>query len=320
MTAKEAAKPTRDHWWPVGVQKYWVNSERNIGVSEKGKAWRRKPGKATASKDGAHFIGRNDSWGWNFEKEFSKIDAQASKLIEKYDLLLRNNVSSLHHLRTIFLALLSPGELGARTSTIALPDAHIDTLCLFALSVAIRSPKFRHELAQYIRLYGLKYDDRLGAANIHNLWMGIQNSIPTTHWNSSIAFLVSASGREFHIGDGFSESIVQTLRSFRLLEGNQIAAASGHLLFPLTPEICLFFRLNSPTGKSVVVSTLDFEIDEINEITRKASISTRFFRHSRPFFDIERTEFSDLTHYLDGCGLLSDVWKLFDAPTLHCNR
>ncbi len=266
-----------DHWWPVGLQKYWANADDEVNLLDyKGnitakKYYNRKLG---YSRGGHHINFGNSPWTHSFEGLFDAADNSIPKIL---DYILESSADSLRNFDRADEK--SPKWVrenirSGEVLTHFTQDFEKEIVTLL-ISLMVRSPAFKRRYAKNPRLLGLSDDERIGTATISQYYSIFTSLLKNLKSLGFFIFLQAMEG-EFIYGDGLLDAITANLLGYRL---------DGYCLIPLAPKLCLYFstKINGPYAKRVIFRPVKFDaVRQINEITQIYSKEKIFYRNVRP--------------------------------------
>lgn len=270
-------KSKNHHWWPVGLQSYWADKAGDVwwvepdGKIDKKRAANRKIG----LKIHGHTIFRGGVWESNFENEFD-IDNDVHSVVSA---LL--DLKPFGRTPSEFFALMKLLFKKERNLRDMCKFYHLDeklhrSLLLLLHSLLIRSPANRSRYEGYPKIVGLAPNEEVGKANmLQNYRIAkrlCQHGLISNHY----FVLLHSPLKKFVAGDGSLDWLTSGLTANRI---------NGRALFPLTPNLCVYFctpmsMRSSPNCASLSVAP--WMVDWVNEITQIYSKDKIFFLGKRP--------------------------------------
>ena len=226
-----------------------------------------------ARKAHGHTLGRGTPWQTNFEEIFLDADDSVPRLVEFF--------RSLHHplsnVRTFARATIELTRKGRKLRNFGffatMPEGIERAFLNLAASLFVRSPSSRDAWEVFPKRFGLPANEEVGKANMLNQYRAIKQAVLNEARPRKAYVVLRSTTKEFHCGDGYLGAI------------NADARWSWKGLFPLTPDLCIYF-FSPPMiscNKSIFVTTaLDYQIKRINEITQIYSKDHVFFRWQKP--------------------------------------
>lgn len=224
---------TKDHWWPVAIQKYWANKDNEINILryDSNNSSKKYHNKKIGVNVGWHHIDFGGSpWTHSFEGLFQSVDNSITSVM---DMILYYNHLSLRNENNICPFV--PGWVAKNiiieeTLTNFTIEFEKEIVSIF-MSLLVRSPAFKRRYAANPRLLGLPDDEKIGTAAINQYYSIFTSLIKNQKSLGFFVFLQAMEG-EFIYGDGLLDAITSNLTGYRL---------DGYCIIPLTPNICLFF-------------------------------------------------------------------------------
>lgn len=256
------------HWWPRTLSKHWRDdSGKCHRLSWDGRITRSNPSNFGAITNAHHIKHGNEPtvWDGSIEGQFGSADGQLSALIErlvKLDSIVDVASSAFEH----------------RLLPQLVPDRLVQALCECALSLVLRSPRFRTsirnhtlDLQERMGMQSPSANDTLVSLNVNGrLKLFAQQIQRRGKW-----VVMYSDGREFIHGDGFLHNYSSA----------SVAPLHPRMLLSLTPTIAIFFvaPLRYPSRPRLL--TLRLTKDEaafINEVTLAYSRDCIFYRSEKP--------------------------------------
>lgn len=273
MAAQRRPIKSEDHhWWPQGLARRWADEN---GVVHQmlwdGRVIPQSNTRNFGFTRNAHHIrlanarGEGSPWDESIEKQFSQADGAFPSLAAQLDALTIEDVQS-------------PTNLRARFRPLSSSEDDLRTLILCALSLVVRSPRFRNSIRltaeHYRKRFGLAdptADKNLIAANLRNAL-----DLFVRHARGSGKFAIFDAGdREFIFGDGF----------FHNYTGVSVPPMNPRFIVPITPKRALLWASpqSYPTHPRIVGMRLKpGEVSFINETIMIYSCDSVFFRSQPP--------------------------------------
>lgn len=272
-------KSREHHWWPVALQKYWMDRNGDVswatpdGSVSKKRARNRKIGKISHG----HTFLRNSCWETNFEDEFQSVDGAIPAVITELQTLKPlgwHPKEFCHLVRLLFKTEKQPHEI---CKFYRLDEDLHRNLLLLIYSLLIRSPANRFKYKNFPTRFGLKPDEDVGKDNMLNYFRIAKDTCRKMRFTNQFFVLMHSYRRPFCYGDGnldwLTSSLLSSLR------------VSGRALVPLTPNLCIYFctpRKMRSGSNCVSLTVAPWQVDWVNEIVQIYSRDQVFFRGKCP--------------------------------------
>ncbi|WP_437196830.1 hypothetical protein [Roseovarius sp. MS2] len=281
------------HWWPKGLQRNWVNSNGQIHMRKGNLVQPKNPERnATGSKRNAHYFDVGDSpWSHSFEDAFQIVDTKGAEAAR----LAIERVRSQRQYRTSRNKLTAWLPFSAARTDAqfeCLPSDKLHSLARVAISVVIRSPAFQFRRSVVHPAFRQKnvIEPAIGTANIFSHWADFYNDPHLPKGPIGAVFMISNKDKEFVIGDGFYETVIDQKRFIQAHNGEWQPRLQGAILFPIAPDICCLILLNTMVGQRLAILSND-ETEEINKITCLISRNEIYSRTpDQPHFEPQNEE------------------------------
>ncbi len=249
------------HWWPKSLSQYWTDHAGLISrIDTDGKVSRSKPFATGKISDG-HNIRLGNGWDTTFEQDFDRPDNNFPIVVNFLESLVRSHCEKTSLEKSCQCAH-------------ACTESDLQQLCECLVSLAVRSPHFRHRILR-TALDALnnvpkeRHKILIGA----NVMQAYRRLIGNNLGRGKFLVLFSRS-KEFIFGDGFYSH-------------NLTSMSSGcRILVPLTPLIAVLYILPGAymvNPRLVTQEAIDEVIPIINETVQVYSKECLFYRFERPF-------------------------------------
>jgi hypothetical protein len=307
----ENKKRGNHHWWPKGLQRFWVNSTGQIHLRKDGKVEPKNPNNnRTGCNRNAHYFDAGDSpWSHSFEDAFRLIDTKGADTVRHViDCIQRLPIYRLS--RSKLTSWLPVQAAATETNFDSISKDTMHCLARLAVSIVIRSPafQFRNSFVHPAFAGDNLFEPYIGTFNIWQYWADFYRNPKLPVEPLSVVILVSRHGHEFVIGDGFYQTVINGPYVYKKSDEEWLPNCTGSILIPLSPDVCSLLLFNSNLGlKTALLSKA--ETDEINEITCLSSRQEIYFRDKdQPQFkptsnsnirEVTLTEYSFLKRWID---------------------
>ena len=265
-----SSKSREHHWWPVGLQKYWMDRHGQVSwIDPDGKIDnKRVKNRKIAYKSHGHTMLRGTRGETNFEDEFSSADDKAPKVVET---LL--GLKPLGRTPAEFLGLLvkRPRHLRDMCRFYHLDEDIHRLLLLLLLSLLIRSPANRFRYENYPARFGLPPSDDVGKANMHQQFRIAKKLCETGLLSNQYFVLIHSPRKKFVFGDGSLDWLTGSLNGLNI---------DGRTLMTLMPHLCVYFctpHAMRPTPNCASLSAAPWMVDWINDIVQIYARDRLFF-------------------------------------------
>jgi hypothetical protein len=261
MNNRSFVKGEKHHWWPQAVSKYWCDDTGNINVAKSsGEPFKAKPKNVARIAD-AHNLtfNRPTVWDSTYENLFDAPDNNFPGIITKL-----KAISDEH------LSLLTDEQ-----SLVGWRDLSINLFVECAVSIILRSPRFRNQIAPQI----VESDDskklkkqreQFVSSNLHQCYQTIQNDIR----DSGRLTVLITRGEEFIFGDGMYNNF-STVKNF---------GGERKFFLPITPQIALIWyspRQYRPEPKVTSYILSKNELETLNTSTQIYAKEFLYYRKAK---------------------------------------
>ena len=265
------------HWWPVGLQQYWADSNKELSwIEPDGTIRKKKPAnrKIGYTRHG-HTIFRGSVWESSFESEFD-IDDEVHRIVAGI-----RNLKPFGRNPSEFFALLRLLQKKDRTLRDMCKFYHLDrklhrNLLLLLYSLLIRSPAARSRYEGYPGMIGLPSDEDTGKSNMVQNYHIAKKLCHNGLISNQYFVLLHSRRKKFIFGDGCLDWLSNGLIANRI---------NGRVLIPLTPHVCVYFCTPLTmriTPSCASLSVAPWMVDWVNEITQIYSKDKLFFLGKPP--------------------------------------
>lgn len=263
------AKSKVHHWWPVGLQNYWIDAAGSLHwVEPDGQTFQKKPKNSqVAKKRHGHTYLRGTQWEDNFEDLF-RVDTDFPQTVETLLRVAALNTSTR----------MPEGKVSedAICYLIKIDEKLNKKLTLLLLSLLVRSPSLRKRLEQIPTLIGMPASEDVGKMNMKQRFVLAQKLCQTPAANDNFFVVLHSEGGKFIYGDGFLDRLTCNL-NLNLLR--------GHALVPLTPQTAIYVSNRgtaNPMANCATLAAPEWMVAWVNEITQTYSCRQLFFRGEKP--------------------------------------
>ena len=265
------------HWWPVGLQRHWIDKKGNVSWIEPGGEISRKQveNRKIGYKIHGHTMFQGSTWETNFENDFD-IDNEVH--------VIADELKGLKHFGR------KPSEFIGLTSLLFRKDRTLRDMCKFydlneqlhrnllllIHSLLIRSPAKRFRYEHYPEMAGLPPDKDVGKANMNQNYAIAKKLCREGLISNQYFVLLHSPLKRFIFGDGSLDWLTDGLVAGRI---------TGQAIVSLTPNLCVYFCTPTRMRRSPNCASLGVApwiVDWVNEITQVYSRDRLFFRGKAP--------------------------------------
>lgn len=271
-------KSREHHWWPVGLQKYWADSNGDVWwISPTGKITnKRAKNRKIAYQSHGHTAMRGNVWEQNFEADFQSADDSIHTNISKILSLTPLGGKSSDLIHIVKLLFRKNRSLRDQCNHYQLDEKAQRSLLLLVLSLLIRSPASRATYNNYPKIMNLPPDDDIGKLNMLRNYRIARDLCEKSPLPNIYYTFIRSQKNNFLFGDGNLDWLTQSLTSHRI---------HGQALITLTPNLCLYLCTPSVMRPAPNCSSLyaaPWMINHINDIVQAYSKEKIFYYGKAP--------------------------------------